>query len=69
MNNFPHLRRISQAKQTFLYFFDYSDERRFRVRVHAINEHANPDAGYPRLVESVGEAPTQYPDWDDEEDG
>lgn len=57
-----------KPKQTFLYLFDYGDEWRFRVRVHAVNEHADPDAGYPRLVESVGEAPPQYPDWDDEED-
>jgi hypothetical protein len=56
-----------KPKQTFLYLFDYGDEWRFRVRVHAINEHADPDAQYPRLVESVGEAPPQYPDWDDEE--
>ena len=34
----------------------------------AWRKNANPDAEYPRLVESVGEAPPQYPDWDDDED-
>ena len=51
--------------QEFMYLFDYGDEWRFKVRVHAINEDADPEAEYPRLVESVGEAPEQYPDWDE----
>lgn len=53
--------------QTFLYLFDYGDEWRFKVRVHAINPNADTSVQYPRLVESVGTAPPQYPDWDDEE--
>jgi hypothetical protein len=52
-------------KQEFMYLFDYGDEWRFKVRVHAINENADPDAEYPRLVESVGKAPEQYPAWDE----
>ena len=52
-----------------MYLFDYGDEWRFKVRVHAIadfrDENADPDAEYPRLVESVGEAPEQYPAWDE----
>jgi hypothetical protein len=54
-----------ELKQEFMYLFDYGDEWRFKVRVHAINENADPEAGYPRLVESVGEAPEQYPVWDE----
>ena len=54
--------------QNFLYLFDYGDEWQFNVRVHAINDNADPNAEYPRLVESVGEAPEQYPDWEEEED-
>lgn len=57
-----------QKSQNFLYLFDYGDEWRFNVRVHAINENADPDVQYPRLVESVGEAPEQYPDWEEEEE-
>lgn len=52
----------------FLYLFDYGDEWRFNVRVHAVGEDADPDTDYPLLVESIGEAPPQYPYWD-EEDG
>jgi len=51
-----------QVGQTFLYLFDYGDEWRFRVRVHAVNPDA-PEAKYPRVVESVGEAPPQYRDF------
>lgn len=52
--------------QTFLYLFDYGDEWRFKVRVHAINEDAPDDAEYPRVVQSVGQAPAQYGGWDGE---
>ena len=54
-----------KLKQEFMYLFDYGDAWRFKVRVHAISENADPDAEYPRLVESVGEAPEQYPAWDE----
>jgi hypothetical protein len=52
----------------FLYLFDYGDEWRFDVKVHAVQEDADPDAEYPRLVGMAGEAPRQYPDWEDDED-
>lgn len=56
------------AGKRFLYLFDYGDEWRFDVRVHAVREDADPDADYPVLVESVGEAPRQYPHWEEEGD-
>lgn len=56
-----------EVAKKFLYLFDYGDEHRFRVRVHAINPDAA-EGDYPRIVESVGEAPEQYPSWDEEED-
>jgi len=56
-----------QPKQEFMYLFDFGDEHRFKVRVHAITEQANPAIDYPRLVESVGDSPPPYYDyWDDE---
>jgi hypothetical protein len=55
-----------QRAREFLYIFDYGDEWRFKVRVHAINPDA-PEGDYPRIVQSVGEAPEQYPDLDDED--
>lgn len=51
----------------FLYLFDYGDEWRFEVRVAAINPKAE-EGDYPRLVASKGDAPPQYPDWNDEDD-
>ncbi|HRW07969.1 MAG TPA: hypothetical protein P5121_22865 [Caldilineaceae bacterium] len=53
--------------QKFLYLFDYGDEWRFTVKVHAINKNADPSLTYPRIVESVGEAPVQYAGWDEED--
>jgi hypothetical protein len=53
-----------RPKQEFMYLFDYGDEWRFKVRVHAIGE-ADPEAQYPRLVETVGRAPNQY--WSEED--
>lgn len=55
--------------KTFMYLFDYGDEWRFKVKVDAINDNANPNAEYPRLVEAVGEAPAQYSEWEEEDDG
>jgi hypothetical protein len=57
-----------RPKQEFMYLFDYGDEWRFRVRVHTIDEDADPEAVYPCVVEVVGEAPLQYPVWDFEEE-
>ncbi len=52
-----------QLGQEFMYLFDYGDEWRFKVRVHAIDPKA-PDRKYPHIVEAVGAAPAQYPDWE-----
>lgn len=50
-----------------LYLFDYGDEWRFIVECKKIGET---DGGkYPRLLESKGEAPEQYPDYDEEDEG
>lgn len=55
-----------QLRQEFMYLFDFGDEHRFKVRVFAINEQADPAVEYPRLVETVGASPRQYGNWDDE---
>jgi hypothetical protein len=50
-------------KHKFLYLFDFGDYHQFEVEVVDIL----PKRGrghYPRLVESDGEAPEQYPEWD-----
>ncbi|WP_247886779.1 plasmid pRiA4b ORF-3 family protein [Azospirillum sp. SYSU D00513] len=50
---------------TFL--FDYGDEWRFRVEVLARGER-EPRKRYPKVIASVGKAPPQYPDPDEDLD-
>ena len=52
------------AKMTFL--FDYGDEWPFRVELIGQSE-TTAGLKYPRVIKSVGEAPDQYPDPDDED--
>lgn len=48
-----------------LFLFDYGDDWRFVIEATANGEKA-PKTRYPRLVASVGRAPEQYPDLDEE---
>lgn len=54
--------------QSFLYLFDYGDEWRFTVKLSRIGAASEPGVEYPRIVEVVGEAPPQYPNWEDDEE-
>jgi hypothetical protein len=47
--------------------FDYGDEWHFIVELKRI-ETSKDDARYPLVVESVGEAPPQYGDMDEEDE-
>jgi len=47
--------------QKLLYLFDFGDLWRFTMRFHNVDPDA-PDDEYPRIVESVGHAPQQYPE-------
>jgi hypothetical protein len=51
------------AKMTFL--FDYGDNWQFRIEAIGQNRR-EPGGKYPRLLKTIGEAPEQYPDVDDE---
>lgn len=57
---------LTKGKE-FMYLFDYGDEHRFRVKVDSINDNADATASYPRVVEAVGDAPEQYPGWDEDD--
>jgi hypothetical protein len=46
-------------KHKFLYYFDYGDSHEFEVEVVGIYPQAEPGE-YPRVVDSRGEAPSQY---------
>lgn len=66
--------RISQAfaeiGHTMMFLFDYGDDWRFRVSLK-VKGTKLAKVRYPRVVETRGEAPPQYPDFDepDEDDG
>jgi hypothetical protein len=51
--------------QKILYLFDYGDNHEFDVRVLRINPEA-PRGNYPKIIEKQGQAPPQYPDYDEE---
>lgn len=58
--------RLRLAKgQRIAYVFDFGDEWRVRLTLRQII--ADDGGMYPRLLESVGEAPPQYPDCDEED--
>jgi hypothetical protein len=52
--------------QRIAYLFDFGDEWRVRLTLRRITPADG--ISYPRLLESVGESPPQYPDYEDEED-
>jgi hypothetical protein len=62
-----HLDRLGLIKgQRIAYLFDFGDEWRVRLTLREIT--AVDRESYPRVLESVGDAPPQYPDYDDEQD-
>lgn len=60
------LSRLLSEKQKFLYIFDFGDEWRFSCHVLRITDEK---CGKSEIIKSVGEAPEQYPDFDEYEDG
>ena len=64
-----HIRDAPAGKE-FLFLFDYGDEWHFGVRLVCTSTAPKPDAQYPRVVASRGQAPPQYPqveeEWDEQ---
>jgi hypothetical protein len=62
--------RDAPAGKEFLFLFDYGDEWHFGVRLVRTATAPEPDAQYPQVVASHGQAPPQYPavedDWDEQ---
>lgn len=61
--------RVAQVfaadKAKMLFLFDYGDEWRFKVeRLGAGSKEKG--VRYPRIVKSTGEAPEQYPEWEED---
>ncbi len=53
--------------QKILYLFDYGDSWEFGVQLVKINEGDEP-VKKPRVIDSKGEAPEQYPYWEEDDD-
>ncbi len=49
-----------------LFLFDYGDEWHFKVELTGLGERL-PKSQYPRILASIGKAPPQYPDMDEDE--
>ena len=62
-----HIRDAPAGKE-FLFLFDYGDEWHFGVRLVCTSTAPAPDAQYPRVVASRGQAPPQYPPVEEEWD-
>jgi hypothetical protein len=56
-----------KPKQVFYYLFDYGDEWWHEITVEDVDAPAE-KGKYPRVVESRGKSPPQYPDLEDEEE-
>jgi hypothetical protein len=57
-----------RARKQFLYIFDFGDDLRHRIKVEAVVKNgAEAGVEYPRVIESHGAAPSQYPEGDDED--
>jgi hypothetical protein len=50
-----------------IFLFDYGDDWRFRVEVIGEGQ-AKPGTRYPKVIAKVGEAPEQYPSFEDEDE-
>jgi hypothetical protein len=57
---------VFEKGKKLLYLFDYGDEWRFIVECKKVEQA---DGGkYPRVLESKGDAPEQYPDYDESDE-
>ena len=54
----------SSSGQKIAYLFDFGDEWRVELTVARVD--ADDGGAYPRLLESIGEAPPQYPDLEED---
>ncbi len=61
----PILSVFSSARPKWCYLFDYGDDWTFEVAFLRL-EPREPKVRYPKVLESKGHAPEQYPDIDDE---
>jgi hypothetical protein len=56
------------GKKEFLFLFDYGDEWHFGIKLIDAKGKLTPNAEYPRITARRGDAPAQYPPWDEDDD-
>ena len=72
IDKFPGVKKIKVKnvynilKKKMLFFFDYGDSWHFITQLVSIKE-TNVKPIKSNVIKSVGDAPEQYPDWDEEE--
>ncbi len=54
------------AGRRFQYMFDYGDDWEHGVEVLSVDDR-EPEGRYPRVVQTRGDSPPQYAEWDDDE--
>jgi len=59
-------RVFTELGQKMQFVFDYGDEWRFLIELRNFGEKV-PCRRYPRTVNAQGDAPVQYPDWEEDE--
>jgi Plasmid pRiA4b ORF-3-like protein len=57
-----------EVGKKMLFLFDYGDEWLFTVELIGLGRK-EPKVAYPRVLKRVGEAPPQYPDLEEDEEG
>jgi len=58
----------ASGKKEFLWLFDFGDEWHFGVKLVRTSSELHPTEAYPRLAASHGDAPSQYPPYDEDDD-
>jgi hypothetical protein len=61
----PNRRGLPDGRRQNDFLFDYGDNWQFQIEAIGQNRR-EPGHKYPRLLKTIGEAPEQYPDPDDE---
>ena len=59
------IEEVFSLKKKMLFLFDYGDEWYFLIECKKIND-AEHKKRYPRVIEKIGKAPEQYPDYEEE---
>ncbi|NEQ87896.1 MAG: plasmid pRiA4b ORF-3 family protein [Moorea sp. SIO2I5] len=61
------INQVFKKDKEMLFLFDYGDEWLFHILCLDDEVAREPRKRYPKLIDQKGEAPEQYPDYDDED--